>query len=53
MKSEIIQIPIMETEFLDKNNNFYNKQDIRSTIISQSKDNSYPVIFNHNVLGLA
>ena len=53
MKSEIIQIPIMETEYLDKNNNFYNKQDIRSTIISQSKDNSYPVIFNHNVLGLA
>lgn len=53
MKSEIIQIPIMETEFLDKNNNFYNKQYIRSTIISQSKDNSYPVIFNHNVLGLA
>ena len=53
MKSEIIQIPLMETEFVDKNNNFYNKQDIRSTIISQSKDNSYPVIFNHNVLGLA
>ena len=53
MKSEIIQIPIMETEFLDKNNNFYNKQDILSTIILQSKDNSYPVIFNHNFLGSA
>ena len=43
----------METEFVDKNNNFHNKQDIKSTIILQSKDNSYTVIFNHNILGLA
>ena len=28
MKSEIIQIPIMETEFLDKNNNFYKENNL-------------------------
>ena len=26
MKSEIIQIPLMETEFIDKNNNFHKTQ---------------------------